>query len=97
MLVVSRKESESIRIEPIEGLDPKLTLAEVFADRPIVVTVMHVGKRVRLVIDAPVALKIWRGPRADSHTGSTAAGPPAPEAFTPSEPAGVARRVGEGV
>lgn len=26
MLVVSRKENEWIRIEPIEGLDPKLTL-----------------------------------------------------------------------
>jgi sRNA-binding carbon storage regulator CsrA len=61
MLVVSRKENEWIRIEPIEGLDPQLTLRDVFADGPIIVKVMHVGRRVRLVIDAPPALKIWRG------------------------------------
>jgi sRNA-binding carbon storage regulator CsrA len=60
MLVVSRKKNEWIRIEPIEGLDPKLTLRDVFADRPIIVKVMHVGRRVRLIIDAPPALKIWR-------------------------------------
>ena len=29
MLVVSRKENEWIRIEPMEGLDPKLTLRDV--------------------------------------------------------------------
>jgi sRNA-binding carbon storage regulator CsrA len=64
MLVVSRKENECIRIEPIEGLDPALTLRDVFADGAVVVRVMHIGRRVRLVIDAPRALKIWRGPRA---------------------------------
>lgn len=61
MLIVSRKDKEWIRIEPIDGLDPKLTLRDVFADGPIIVKVMHVGRRVRLVIDAPPALKIWRG------------------------------------
>ena len=85
MLVVSRKESESIRIEPVEGLDPKLTLAEVFADKPVVVTVMHIGRRVRLVIDAPAALKIWRDPRAASDTAAE----PGSNVF--------ARRAGEGV
>jgi sRNA-binding carbon storage regulator CsrA len=64
MLVVSRKENEWIRIEPVEGLDPELTLRELFADGPIVVRVMHIGRRVRLVIEAPRALKIWRGSRA---------------------------------
>jgi len=34
MLVVSRKENEWIRIEPIEGLDPSLTLRDVFAVPP---------------------------------------------------------------
>ncbi len=61
MLVVSRKENEWIRIEPVEGLDPALTLHDVFADGPIIVEVMHVGRRARLVIDAPPALKISRG------------------------------------
>lgn len=64
MLVVSRKENEWIKIEPIEGLDPNLTLREVFTDGAVVVRVVHVGRRVRLVIDAPAALKIWRGPQA---------------------------------
>jgi sRNA-binding carbon storage regulator CsrA len=61
VLVVSRKENESIRIEPLEGVDPSLTLHEVFAQGPIVLTLTHVGaRRVRLVIDAPHTLKISR-------------------------------------
>ena len=61
MLVVSRKENESIRIEPVDGLDPSLTLREAFASGAIIVRLQHVGhKRVRLVIDAPPSLKIMR-------------------------------------
>jgi sRNA-binding carbon storage regulator CsrA len=61
MLVVSRKENESIRIEPVEGIDPSLTLREVFANGAIVVRLTHVGmRRVRLLIEAPTALKIMR-------------------------------------
>jgi sRNA-binding carbon storage regulator CsrA len=62
MLVVSRKENESIKIEPLEGVDPSLTLREVFAQGPILLTLRHVGpRRVRIVIDAPAVLKIMRG------------------------------------
>ena len=62
MLVVSRKENESIRIEPVEGIDPSLTLREAFANGSIVVTLQHVGtRRVRLLIEAPIALRIIRG------------------------------------
>jgi len=61
MLVVSRKENESITIEPLEGIDPSLTLREVFAHGPIRLTLKHVGaRRVRIVIQAPSALKIMR-------------------------------------
>ncbi len=61
MLVISRKAQESVRIEPAAGLDPSLTLREVFQDRPIVFTLVHVGqRRVRLMIDAPAPLKVWR-------------------------------------
>ncbi|HUQ50936.1 MAG TPA: carbon storage regulator [Gammaproteobacteria bacterium] len=61
MLVVSRKENESIRIEPVAGLDPALTLREAFAGGAITVRLQSVGqKRVRLVIEAPAALKIMR-------------------------------------
>lgn len=75
MLVVSRKENEWVRIEPIEGLDPKLTLRDVFADGPIIVKVMHVGRRVRLVIDAPPTLKIWRDSPAAPHDSIAVAEP----------------------
>jgi sRNA-binding carbon storage regulator CsrA len=62
VLVVSRKENESIRIEPLEGVDPNLTLRELFAQGPIVLKLTHVGpRRVRIVIEAPRALKIMRG------------------------------------
>ena len=61
MLVVSRKENESIRIEPAEGLDPSLTLREAFASGAIVVRLQRIGhRRVQLVIEAPPALRVTR-------------------------------------
>jgi len=61
VLVVSRKENESIQIEPLDGIDPTMTLAEVFAHGPIVLTLKHVGaRRVRIVVEAPGALRIMR-------------------------------------
>ena len=62
MLVISRKEAESIRIEPIDGLDPSLTVREAFQNGPIIVTLVRVGgRRARLAVNAPAPLKIWRG------------------------------------
>jgi sRNA-binding carbon storage regulator CsrA len=62
VLVVSRKENESIRIEPLDGVDLNLTLREVFAQGPIVLTLTHISsRRVRILIEAPSALKIMRG------------------------------------
>lgn len=61
MLVVTRKENESINNEPVDGVAPSLTLREVFAHGPIVRKLTHVGqRRVRIVVDAPSALKIMR-------------------------------------
>jgi sRNA-binding carbon storage regulator CsrA len=61
MLVLSRKENESIRIEPADGLDPSLTLREAFANGAIVVRLQRIGhRRVQLVIEAPPALKVMR-------------------------------------
>jgi sRNA-binding carbon storage regulator CsrA len=61
MLVVSRKENESIKIEPLDGIDPSMTLREAFAHGPIVLTLKHVGsRRVRIVVEAPGALRIKR-------------------------------------
>lgn len=61
MLVVTRKENESITIEPVDGVDPTLTLREVFAHGPILLKLTHVGqRRVRIVVEAPSALKVLR-------------------------------------
>lgn len=80
MLVVSRKENESIKIEPVDGIDPSLTLREAFANGSIVVTLQHVGtRRVRLLIEAPIALRIIRSASASAEgseappTGAVAA------------------------
>ena len=86
MLVVSRKENESIKIEPLDDIDRSLTLHEVFGQGPIVVTLTHVGaRRVRLVIEAPDALRISR-----SEAASANADKPNAEAAVP------ARRIGTG-
>ena len=74
MLVISRKETESIRIEPIEGLDPSLTVREAFLHGPIIVTLVRVGgRRARLAVDAPTPLKIWRG-KGDDAAGERSEG-----------------------
>ena len=65
MLVVTRKENESIKIEPVDGADPSLTLREVFAQGPIVLKLAHVGqRRVRIVVEAPSSLKVMRNEAA---------------------------------
>jgi sRNA-binding carbon storage regulator CsrA len=73
MLDVSRKENESIKIEPVDGIDPSLTLREAFANGSIVVTLQHVGtRRVRLLIEAPTALRVIRSASAPAAGGDTA-------------------------
>lgn len=61
MLVVSRRYAESITISPDSGLDPAMTIAELFKDGPIEVTVLGSGNnRVKLGVKAPNDLVIWR-------------------------------------
>jgi sRNA-binding carbon storage regulator CsrA len=68
VLVVSRKENESIKIEPLDGIDPSMTLHEAFAQGPIVLTLKHVcSRRVRIVVEAPGVLRIMRS-EADPET-----------------------------
>jgi sRNA-binding carbon storage regulator CsrA len=82
MLVVSRKENESIMIEPLEGIDPSLTLREVFAHGPIRLTLKHVGaRRVRIVIQAPSALKIMRSDADAAADAATASAEPTAPAY----------------
>jgi sRNA-binding carbon storage regulator CsrA len=62
MLVISRRKNETITIEPIEGLDPTMTLERAFQDGPIEIRLVHVSSsKVRLAIEAPQELRIWRG------------------------------------
>jgi sRNA-binding carbon storage regulator CsrA len=73
VLVVSRKENESIKIEPVDGLDPALTLREAFASGAIIVRLQHVGhRRVRLIIEAPPVLRIMRSDAPSGDRGGAA-------------------------
>lgn len=60
MLVVSRKPNEAIEIRPTEGAGCA-TLEQVFGQGGITISLVRVGNtRVRVAIDAPPQLKIWR-------------------------------------
>lgn len=61
MLIVSRKASESLVIRPADGIDPLLTLADLFEDGPIEITIFAAAeKRVTIGVRAPRQLSIWR-------------------------------------
>jgi sRNA-binding carbon storage regulator CsrA len=85
MLVISRKENQSIRIEPAPGISPAMTLLEAFEHGALVVKLMRVGgRRVRLVIEAPRALRVSRdqSPEPDALPSSTPSdSPPAPSSL----------------
>lgn len=77
MLVISRKENQSIRIEPSPGVDPAMTLLEAFEQGAIVVKLMRVGaRRVRLVIEAPRALRVSRDEGPEPAAGPLEASTP---------------------
>jgi len=61
MLIVSRRDAESILIRPSEGIDPKMTLADLFSTGPIEITIFSSnGNRVKMGVQAPEQLTIWR-------------------------------------
>jgi len=61
MLIVSRRDAESILIRPGEGIDPNMTLADLFKSGPIEITIFSSnGKRVKMGVQAPEQLSIWR-------------------------------------
>ena len=61
MLVLSRRADESIVIQPADGADTQMTLAELFANGPIQITLLGgTGKRVKVGIHAPAQLAIRR-------------------------------------
>ena len=69
MLIIKRKANEFITIEPAEGADRSLTIEDLFTDGCIEIRLLEVGsKQIKLAIEAPPQLKIWRdeGPVAPS-------------------------------
>jgi sRNA-binding carbon storage regulator CsrA len=61
MLVLSRRANESIVIEPADGADVSTTLAQLFANGPILITLLGgTGGRVKMGIEAPERLSIRR-------------------------------------
>ncbi len=61
MLIVSRRDAESILIRPADNVDPNTTLADLFRDGPIEIIVFSAGQRsVKMGVQAPQQLSIWR-------------------------------------
>ena len=61
MLIVSRRDAESILIRPGDGIDPSMTLADLFATGPIEITIFSSNNnRVKMGVQAPDELSIWR-------------------------------------
>jgi sRNA-binding carbon storage regulator CsrA len=64
MLILSRKDAERILIRPGPDLDPRTTVADLFRDGPIEITIFSHGD-VKMGVHAPRQLSIWRkGPAA---------------------------------
>ena len=61
MLIVSRRDAESIEIRPGDDTDMQMTLADLFSNGPIEITVFSAtGNRVKMGVQAPTELCIWR-------------------------------------
>lgn len=61
MLIISRKDAESILIRPTRDLDPQMTVGELFRNGPIEITVFSAtGSRIKMGVQAPTELSIWR-------------------------------------
>ena len=61
MLVIRRRSDESIVIQPAEGADANMTLAELFANGPIQITLLGgTGRQIKMGIEAPEHLAIRR-------------------------------------
>jgi sRNA-binding carbon storage regulator CsrA len=61
MLVLSRRTDESIEIQLADGADGSMTLAQLFANGPILIKLLGgTGRRIKLGIEAPQQLSIRR-------------------------------------
>ena len=61
MLIVSRRDSESIEIRPNDDIDMSMTLEDLFKTGSIEITIFSsAGNRVKMGVQAPQQLCIWR-------------------------------------
>lgn len=61
MLIVSRRDSESIEIRPGDDIDMSMTLEDLFKKGSIEITIFSShGNRVKMGVQAPQQLCIWR-------------------------------------
>jgi sRNA-binding carbon storage regulator CsrA len=61
MLIVSRRDAESILIRPGDDTDMSMTLADLFSGGPIEITIFSSNdSRVKMGVQAPQQLCIWR-------------------------------------
>ena len=61
MMIVSRRDAESIEIRPGDDIDPSMTLADLFSGGPIEITIFSSNNnRVKMGVQAPDELCIWR-------------------------------------
>jgi sRNA-binding carbon storage regulator CsrA len=62
MLVIKRKVDEVVTIVPVDGPGGSRAANELLCEGAIQITLLAVGSNwVKLAIDAPQSLKIWRG------------------------------------
>ena len=61
MLIVSRRDAESILIRPGDGIDLNMTLSDLFSDGPIQITIFSSNNnRVKMGVSAPEQWSIGR-------------------------------------
>lgn len=64
MLIIKRKAQDVITIAPAEGMDLNRPISDLFEGGIIEIKMLEVGRRqVKVAIDAPKNLQIWRGYR----------------------------------
>jgi sRNA-binding carbon storage regulator CsrA len=72
MLVLTRKEGESVYIYPAVYIDENMTVKELFSHGPIMISVNKIAGQVKLAIDAPTVLAVLRG-ELDNSVSKTSA------------------------
>jgi sRNA-binding carbon storage regulator CsrA len=61
MLIITRRVGETFLLYPDSNLDPRMTVAELFAEGPLKIGVFAInGGQARIGIDAPISFHVTR-------------------------------------